>query len=422
MSDPGPDRIARALPLLAVLAAVALLASQVLAWVGVERAAQAANRGEADVLLDTFEVYVRQLGRRPEVEDLQPFLEAHADTGLHYVAVRHPGGRDVIEAGDGQLPDPGEDGFVEGEGRVRALRMPAGPGRPPHAFGPPHADARPPPPPRPPPQLVVELAPRLGPALRADGLRTLVGAAIASVLFALLALALRRAIRQREVAARRAEHDRRLAALGEMSAVLAHELRNPLASLKGHAQLLLETLPEGERPRAKAARIVSEAERIEELTTNLLEFVRSGQIDDAPLELRGLVRAAVDAVGAERFEVALPERDMQARGDRPRLLEALINLLTNAAQASEEKASVELVSAGGAAKIVVRDRGPGIDEDQLAQIFEPFHTTRIHGTGLGLPIARRIVEGHRGTIEVANRDGGGATFTITLPLGGAGAG
>lgn len=420
---PETDRIARALPLLAALAAIALLASQGLAWLGVQRATRAANRGEADVLLDTFEVHLRQLGRRPEVEDLQPFLDAHADLGLEYVAIRHPHG-EVIEAGVGQLPDPGSDGFVETEHRVRALRMSTtGPGARPPPFAPPPAD-RPPPrggPPGPPPQLIVELAPRLGPALRADGLRTLVAAAVASILFALLALALQRAIRQREATARRAELDRRLAALGEMSAVLAHELRNPLASLKGHAQLLVETLPEGERPRAKAERVVSEAERIEELTTHLLEFVRSGDLDDAPLELRALVRAAVDAVGADRFELELPDGELPTRGDRPRLLEALINLLTNAAQAGEEKATVRLTVNGRAAVITVSDRGPGVPADQLEQIFEPFHTTRVRGTGLGLPIARRIVEAHGGTITVDNRPEGGARFTITLPLEGRGA-
>lgn len=113
-------------------------------------------------------------------------------------------------------------------------------------------------------------------------------------------------LRRQELAARTLERERRLAQLGEMSAVLAHEMRNPLASLKGHAQLLVEQLPQGTREAKKAERIVGEAERLETLSTTLLDLVRSGAIERRAVDVMALVRQVAEQVDVERIAIEGP--------------------------------------------------------------------------------------------------------------------
>ncbi|MEM7433790.1 MAG: ATP-binding protein [Myxococcota bacterium] len=420
-----------------VLAALTLISSQWLAWAGVSRAAEVAERGEAEVLGEALASYLRGLGAPIDTQDLEDFVEAHRELGLRYVAVAHPRGR--VEGGEGQLADPRPpERFVQGGDRLRAT-IHAPPPRPmghgprhrrdgpvdmgpdrrldaprPGPEGPPrraHDRGRPPPP----AMLTLEIEPRLGKQLREDALRALIAASVIAVLFLLAGLALMRAIEQREAMARRAERDRHLAALGEMSAVLSHEIRNPLASLKGHAQLLMETLGNDERAHAKAERIVGEALRLEELTSNLLEFVRSGELRLAPTDVADLVREAIDGVGPDRFELVVGQGRTDAVVDRARLHQTLTNLLVNATQASNRRSEVAVEPKRRHVTVRVSDHGEGIEDGQEEAIFEPFHTTRVRGTGLGLAIARRIVEAHQGTLRAENRQEGGATFTIVLP-------
>ncbi len=407
VGSPRRSPLVRSLPLLAMLAALGLVVSQALAWWGVQRAAKTANRGEADILVGLLE---SQLRRRPpgpvDPHDLEEFLARHEERGLRYVAVDEPGGR--VERGVGLLDDPGPPHrFVVESDRVRGtlVRRPP-PGGPPPGM---HRDGPPPP-----VVLIVELTPTLGPQLLADAWRTLAASVVTAFLFVLLALALRRALRDRERALEREERARRLATIGEMSAVLAHEIRNPLASLKGHAQLLAESLDDDADHR-KASLVVREAERLEALTNGLLEFVRSGEVERALVDFAELVRGAVAAVPGD-FATMLPAEPIRGLADGPRLHQALVNLLANATQASDAEAEVELRRSGSSVEILVRDRGPGVPADEAETIFEPFHTTRVRGTGLGLPLARRIAEGHGGTVDFANREGGGACFRLTLPL------
>ena len=155
------------------------------------------------------------------------------------------------------------------------------------------------------------------------------------------------AMRRRYALEREAERARHLAALGEMSAVLAHEIRNPLASLKGHAQLLAEGLQAAgaERSRAaKAARIVDEAVRIEQITTDLLDFVRQGELERAPVDL---ARAGA-AVGprrssrAERLRLQLPASPVAGPVDAARLRQVIENVARNAVQAGEGPVEIAL--------------------------------------------------------------------------------
>ena len=411
--------LARAIPVLVALVVTALVASQVLAWVGIRQAADAADRGEAQALLEALGHYVGQLDGRLEEGDLDAFVDARLELGLRYAAASYPHGG--IEGGEGLLRDPQPpQTFVRAGKRLRATGT-LGP--PPGAEPPPSRGPRHPPPPgahpprdeRPPPMmLTVEIEPRLSPVLRKDALRTTLASTIAAALFLLLGLALRRAVRERELVARRSERDRHLASLGEMSAVLSHEIRNPLASLKGHAQLLSESLPEGDESRAKVGRIIDDTVRLEELTSNLLQFVRSGELHCEPNDVAALVRAAIDAVDRERFELIVKDGSTRATVDAARLRQTLVNLLANAEHVSTEPVEVTIEPHRSHIEIAVSDRGPGIEIGQEEQIFEPFHTTRVRGTGLGLAVAKRIVEAHRGSIRAQNRPEGGASFTISL--------
>jgi two-component system sensor histidine kinase HydH len=242
----------------------------------------------------------------------------------------------------------------------------------------------------------------------------IIGVATALLLLALAVVLVRWSLR-REAAVRAVEQARHLANLGQMSAVLAHEIRNPLASLKGNAQLLARALPEGERSRAKADRVVEEAVRLEHLTNDLLAFARSGEIHPTPTDPVELVRAAASAVAPGRIEVIDDDAPRTWPVDGERLRQVLVNLFDNAVALSERPVTATVGRAGSALRLVVRDHGPGLPDGDAAKIFEPFFTTRTRGTGLGLAVCKRLVEAHGGTIAAAPADGGGAAFTILLP-------
>ena len=212
--------------------------------------------------------------------------------------------------------------------------------------------------------------------------------------------------------------DEQLKRLGEMSAILGHEIRNPLASLKGHAQLLVEKLQSSdERTRNKAEIVVKEAVRIERLTQQILDFAKSGSLSLMAVDPREILEEAVSEVGHDNVRLELPEECSPCMLDRDRLVQVVTNLLRNGIEASATGGRVQVQLRKGKDTIVfeIRDEGPGVNTDAAGHIFEPFHTGRVHGTGLGLTVAKRIVEGHGGTIGVENHPGGGAVFRVELP-------
>ena len=267
-------------------------------------------------------------------------------------------------------------------------------------------------------RLVVEFEPVDADRITGRAFALLAMSLAAAALLLVAAGVFWRMARQADEAALQLARDRELKALGEMSAVLGHELRNPLTSLKGHAQLLLERLPADHAGRAGAETVVREAQRLEALTGQVLDFARTDRLSVALENVRALLEAAVQsAPGPVRLEMCgeLPAWPF----DRTRMEQVLANLLQNALQASPEEGSVVLsarVDEQGLS-LQVQDRGPGIEPGEEERIFEPFYTKRVKGTGLGLAVARRIVEGHQGKLTAANRPDGGAVFTVRLPPG-----
>lgn len=318
----------------------------------------------------------------------------------------------------GMPPPPGAPWPVQ-PGAVAPPPGPAWPGPVPQALVAPSPGGRPPPPElrRPPRAMFVEFVPRMAQELRGSAVRTLLSGGVATLALLIAAVIFWKLSLREERAYATNEQKRQLASLGEMAAVLAHELRNPLAALKGHAQLLVEQLPAGSRPQDKANRVVSEAQRLEALSEDLLSFVRTTVIEPRDINPAEFLSDCVAAVGDPRIEVVAEHPPPRFRLDPERMRQALCNLLRNAVEASPRDGRVVATVRGEGRELVitVRDFGKGIQVADLERIFEPFYTTRARGTGLGLPIARRLVALHRGSLTADNAPDGGAIFSIRLP-------
>ncbi|MFH2055241.1 MAG: ATP-binding protein [bacterium] len=216
-----------------------------------------------------------------------------------------------------------------------------------------------------------------------------------------------------------------LAALGEVAAVIAHEVRNPLSGIGGFAALLQRELGE-DHPHIDYVRKISGGVlKLEQTVSSLLEYARDLKLEPTTGDLRELVKETVDAfrIGLSAREVLcavnlrLPEEKLGCRFDREHLARALNNLLLNAHQASpaDGEISVEVDSDADAAKIMVSDRGEPIPEQMREKIFTPFFTTREGGTGLGLALVKKIVDAHHGSIELSTPDLQSKSFVISLP-------
>jgi signal transduction histidine kinase len=215
-----------------------------------------------------------------------------------------------------------------------------------------------------------------------------------------------------------------LAALGEFAATLAHEVRNPLTAIRIDLQRAAEKA-EDAKLQAPVARALREVERLNGTVSGVLRLARSGRVDLAPLDLRTPLEAALHAAapefaacGAELEARPQPLPSLRVRGDVGALEQLFLNLLLNAAQALDPGGHVLLkveTEARGAV-ISLRDTGPGIPPEALERIFEPFYSTRRQGTGLGLPIARRIAAAHGGRLEIESEPDGGTTARVQLPL------
>jgi signal transduction histidine kinase len=219
----------------------------------------------------------------------------------------------------------------------------------------------------------------------------------------------------------RAEH---LATLGELATGLAHEIRNPLAGIAGVIEIVGRDLPASSPARAVVKDVRLEVAQINRILTDLLQTARPHPPEVRPTDLNTTVEHAVmlarQQVLSKPVQIEL-EKDSQLANvehDSDQIHQVLLNLLLNSVQAIEGAGTVRVVLAARKDKalISVTDSGRGISPEHLPFIFRPFYTTKGNGTGLGLSLARRIVEDHRGSIEVESEIGRGTEFLITLPI------
>jgi len=216
----------------------------------------------------------------------------------------------------------------------------------------------------------------------------------------------------------------RLSALGELSAGLAHEIRNPLGSIRGTAEILRDGIPVDSPHQEFAAILIKEVDRLNGVVQDFLDFARPGQVEEETVDLNRVVDEVLTLSGRmlekSRAELQVEKGTIPVcRGNAEQLKQALLNLVLNASQAMPDGGllRVETGVRDGLACIAVKDSGPGIAAEMQGRIFDPFFTTRQEGTGLGLAISARIVRGHGGRIDIDSAPGAGATFTLAIPCG-----
>ncbi len=225
---------------------------------------------------------------------------------------------------------------------------------------------------------------------------------------------------------RRLREAEKLAAIGNLAAGLAHQVAAPLNVISGRAELLLRR-PDDEPGRARSLRIIiQQISRITTIVRNLLDFARRREPRVQPVEVGGVINGVVEFLESEleRGGVELVRSDPAAayvQGDPDLLHQVLVNLVLNALQAMDEtegphRLTIRLEATENAVVIEVEDTGPGLSRDVRERMFQPFYTTKEQGTGLGLVVARSIVEEHGGSLMAeAPVEGSGACFRITLP-------
>jgi two-component system, NtrC family, sensor histidine kinase HydH len=396
---------------MATLAALSLAVMVYLARRALDGASDVLIRGDGSVLVNDVIADLWQIDPPVTSASLAPLLATHAAAGLRYVALVDARDHHVLaQAGTVEITKPFElpSELDRREERARLINGLA------RYFARPGASERMP---GPRPLMVVEFESPVLRRLHGELTRISVVAAGAALVLIAFAFAWSKTMSRLSALQQQAEGERQLVALGRASSVLAHEIRNPIAALKGHAQLLVEDL--AGPPRAKAERVVDLAERLERLTGVLLDFVRDAPLDVQAVTPAHLVDRALPTLPKERVRVDLTSAPETLDVDVERLRLALRNLIQNGLQASAEGAEpveVRLFGKTGEVVIEVRDHGPGLAPGAAAHMFDPFVTTKAKGTGLGLAIARRVVEQHGGTLTGETHGEGGAVFRMVLPL------
>lgn len=227
---------------------------------------------------------------------------------------------------------------------------------------------------------------------------------------------------------RRTRRAERLAELGTLTAGLAHEIKNPLSTIQLNLQLLQEDLPAesiiGSRVHNRLRTVRQEASRLREILDDFLKYAGNLTLEPERADLGQILEELCDffapQASVSRVNVRLdrPPEPVMASVDVKLLKQAVLNLMLNATQAMTGGGDLMLRTRreGASASITVTDTGPGMPAEAVQKIFEAYYTTKKGGTGLGLPMTRRIVEEHGGTIQVASELGKGTSVTMRFPI------
>lgn len=212
-----------------------------------------------------------------------------------------------------------------------------------------------------------------------------------------------------------------LAKLGEMAAVLAHEIKNPLAGIRGAVQVIGGRLPADSTDAAMMKEIVSRVDSLNAMMKDLLLFARPPQPQKAPIDVVALINVTADLLrrdhDAKDLQIEISGSSPSAAGDPEMIKMVIQNLLINAAHATHGRGLIRVAvdAAAGWCRIAIADNGPGIPADMREKVFIPFFTTKARGTGLGLPTSKRFVEAHGGRLTIECPPTGGTLVTVHLP-------
>ncbi len=223
----------------------------------------------------------------------------------------------------------------------------------------------------------------------------------------------------------RAEQAQRLAVLGRLATGLAHEIRNPLSSISGSVEMVRESNALSPEDGRLLGIVISEVERLNALVTTMLQVGRPSQIQTETVDLRmiasdvaAVARGEATSSNGLRIEEVSPRQPILVHVDSDRMRQVVWNLVRNAVQASPRQGTVEVrtgLDDEGCPFLEVADQGPGIGAAQRERLFDMFYSGRGYGVGLGLALVKQIVDQHRGTIDIIDREPAGTCFRITLP-------
>lgn len=212
----------------------------------------------------------------------------------------------------------------------------------------------------------------------------------------------------------------RLAAIGEMAATVAHEIRNPLGGIRGFASFLAQDTPEDDPRHRLVQKILSGVGSLEKVVSGLLEYTRPVDLTLAPASCASVAHAAMRYMEYDPNRITIfteIDPDLRILADAERIRQVLMNVLVNAVQSIEDRGEIRITAEAdeNTVHVSVRDTGCGMKEEDLEQVFSPFFTTKEKGTGLGMAVSQKIVEGHGGLVSAQSTPGEGTRVTIQLP-------